>query len=59
MRGYAKNNPDGTVEILIQGPKQNVDQFIDWARIGPPTARVLAVKINQVEEEPQAGFRMV
>ena len=34
VRGYAKNNPYGTVEILIQGPKQNVDQFIDWARIG-------------------------
>ncbi|MBI4448615.1 acylphosphatase [Candidatus Woesearchaeota archaeon] len=42
LRGWAKNNADGSVEILIQGPKVMCDEFIDWCRVGPPGARVHA-----------------
>jgi acylphosphatase len=38
--GYAKNMPDNSVEILAQGEKHDIDQFIEWCREGPPVANV-------------------
>ncbi len=38
--GYVKNLPDGSVEAVLQGPSQAVDQMVAWCRQGPPAARV-------------------
>jgi len=52
--GYAKNLPDGSVEILAQGEKENLDQFIEWCREGPPVANVDRVEV--VWQEPGEKF---
>lgn len=59
VRGQVRNDDDGTVEVILQGPKTNVDNVIDWCRIGPPTARVQAVKIDRVELDPFDGFKIL
>jgi acylphosphatase len=38
--GYAKNLPDGSVEIWAQGSQANLDVFMKWVHKGPPLARV-------------------
>lgn len=43
--GYAKNLPSGDVEILAQGEKEKLDQFIEWCREGPPVANVDRVEV--------------
>ncbi|MGV8941593.1 MAG: acylphosphatase [Lysobacter sp.] len=40
LRGYAKNLPDGRVDILVLGEAPAIDQLADWLRRGPPQARV-------------------
>ncbi len=40
VSGWARNNPDGTVEALITGESGNVDQIINWCSKGPPDAIV-------------------
>jgi acylphosphatase len=43
LTGWVKNNLDGSVEALAEGPIAAVEQFIDWCRRGPPDAEVADV----------------
>ncbi|MPS25726.1 acylphosphatase [Pigmentiphaga sp.] len=38
--GWVRNNDDGSVEALVQGTPDQVDQMLEWMRQGPPQARV-------------------
>lgn len=50
VRGYARNQPDGSVEVLMAGDAAAVQALIDWLWTGPPLARVTAVIVTAVEE---------
>ena len=50
LRGWARNLPDGRVEVVAEGPDDDVRQMAQWCREGPPAARV-----SDVEEEPLGG----
>jgi len=43
ITGYAKNLPDGRVEVLACGTRENVEQLMEWLRKGPADARVTGV----------------
>ena len=45
VRGGVRNRRDGSVEAIVTGPTQALDQIIDWARKGPPSATVTAVDV--------------
>jgi acylphosphatase len=45
VSGWVMNRHDGAVEIVAEGPAEAVDRLIQWARHGPPGARVSGVKI--------------
>jgi acylphosphatase len=51
VRGWAKNLPDGGVEVLALGSPPAVEKLGDWLRQGPPRARVDAVEVS--EEVPE------
>ena len=40
LTGWVRNRSDGSVEALLQGSDDSVKRLIDWARRGPPAARV-------------------
>lgn len=40
LRGFARNLPDGRVEILAEGARPDVEALVAWSRRGPPLARV-------------------
>lgn len=44
LRGWVRNRRSGEVEALAQGPEDAVAALVDWARRGPPAARVEAVE---------------
>ena len=44
--GYVKNNPDGSVEAVLEGDKDSVEKVIAWCRTGPPKARVDKVNVT-------------
>jgi acylphosphatase len=57
LRGYARNQPDGSVEVLVGGAATAVRQLLDWLWIGPPLARVTAVTVNDADSrELPEGF---
>ena len=45
VRGGVRNRRDGSVEAIVAGPRNAVDQIIDWARKGPPSAAVTRVDV--------------
>lgn len=47
--GWVKNNPDGTVEAVLEGDRGDVDAVIEWCRTGPTGASVDGVKVSWEE----------
>ena len=46
LRGWVRNCPDGSVEVVAEGPRQNIDELIRWCHHGPPGAHVHNVRIQ-------------
>ena len=44
-RGYARNLPDGRVEVMVVAEPAVAQQLIDWLWIGPPSAHVTQVEV--------------
>jgi acylphosphatase len=57
ISGYARNLPDGTVEVLACGEEHAVLEFIQWLWLGPSAAKVSAVRVEAVEFESDAWPR--
>lgn len=49
LKGYSKNNPDGTVTIVVEGDKHKIDSFIGWCNQGPIAAHVDSVDVKWQE----------
>jgi len=45
VRGYARNLPDGRVEVLACGEDDAVRTFVSWLWIGSSAAMVSAVEV--------------
>jgi len=41
--GWVRNEPDGSVRAVAEGPTSALEDFIAWCRKGPPAARVDSV----------------
>ena len=56
VAGWVRNRPDGTVEALFEGPEAEVGRMVDWARQGPPYARVDRVDVLDEQPTGHTGF---
>jgi len=52
VRGWVRNNRDGTVEAALEGAPAAVERVVAWMRTGPPRAVVHDVKLL---DEPPKG----
>jgi acylphosphatase len=46
VTGWVRNRRDGSVEAMVAGPPDALDDLVDWARRGPPGAQVDSVDIE-------------
>ena len=46
LRGYVRNMPDGSVEIVAEGSKESIEELIKRVKIGPPAAVVERVTVE-------------
>ncbi len=56
VTGYARNLPDGRVEVLACGEEAAVKSLQDWLWEGPPGAQVTEVTCEAVSDEKHTGF---
>lgn len=49
VKGFAQNQPDGSVYIEAEGPAEKLKQFSDWCKQGPPRAQVTHVDVREGE----------
>jgi acylphosphatase len=59
LRGWAKNLPDGRVEVVAAGPMQAITELTSWLWQGPPAARVDCVHIEEWSLSVPAGFAVL
>jgi len=52
LRGTVANRPDGSVECVVEGPREDVERLMESLRQGPSSARVESV---DVLEQPARG----
>jgi len=55
LGGWVRNCRDGSVEVLVCGPHEEVAALIHWAGKGPAGARVDQVVVEEAEER-LSGF---
>lgn len=59
LAGHARNLDDGTVEVVVCGPRERLAQFIDYLHRGPSLAQVTAVEIDWDDRSAvQTPFRI-
>ena len=54
LTGWARNRPDGTVEVIAEGPRAALDDLLDYLRHGPSHASVDRVDVEW--REPTGRF---
>ncbi len=52
LRGWVRNDPDGSVRVFVQGPPSAVRSFLQWLEQGPSSARVDQVVRRLVQTDP-------
>ena len=56
VHGWAKNLPDGRVEVLMCGSEEAVFLLQQWLYQGPPLAKVSGVEVTEDEWQEFSGF---
>ena len=59
VHGYARNLPDGRVEVLAYGDDDAVDTFVKWLWVGSSASKVTSVEVSDAVADPlgtRAGF---
>jgi len=59
VKGYVKNNPDGTVEAVFEGDDDNINKIIELCKKGPERARVDKIDIKDIEINNYQDFRII
>lgn len=49
IKGYAKNLPDGTVEVVAEGHEEALSKLLEYIKRGPPLAEVEKVDYKFIE----------
>lgn len=55
LDGYARNLPDGCVEVVAQGDDAALDRLARWLRQGPPAAHVTGVRETTMAADTDIG----
>ena len=57
LRGWARNLPDGRVEVVVAGEPDRVAELCGWLWEGPSRARVSGVTVEEWNEPVAPGFQ--
>ena len=47
LNGWVKNTSDGEVEAVFEGEEEKINKILEWAKRGPPAAKVDGLDIER------------
>ena len=56
LTGWVRNTPEGTVEVVAEGPTAVIEGFLAWCHRGPTLAKVAKVMLRHREEISSPEF---
>jgi acylphosphatase len=56
VSGWARNMPDGSVEAVLEGEPEAVQQVVRFLQSGPPHAHVERIDVDEEDPEGLSGF---
>jgi len=56
LKGFARNEKDGSVYIEVEGEEEALKKFIDWCNIGPARASVERVTTENAPMKNYLNF---
>ena len=56
LTGWARNLPDGRVEVLACGVEENLQELFQWLHEGPELAKVTEVTYDEMPWEEHERF---
>ncbi|MCE7882263.1 MAG: acylphosphatase [Actinobacteria bacterium ATB1] len=59
VRGWVRNLPDGDVEVVLEGPRADVESVLEFCRVGPRHAVVTGVEVREEEPAGATGFEIL
>lgn len=59
LAGWVRNDDDGSVETVAEGPPAVLDAFVAWLHRGPRGAHVTRVEAAREAARGESGFRIV
>jgi len=59
LQGWVRNEPDGTVRVLVCGDTDVADQLCNWLAQGPKYAQVTGVNCEDRPYESLTDFQIV
>jgi len=51
IKGWIRNEPDGTVLMEVKGDIQALEEFIEWCHEGPERARVEKIEKEELTDQ--------
>ncbi|MGR6861314.1 acylphosphatase [Aliivibrio salmonicida] len=58
ITGYARNQKDGSVEVLACGEEKQIISLSEWLKSGPQLARVDSVEHIEIQWQELSDFKM-
>ena len=56
VAGWVRNEPDGSVGAVFEGPAHAVEALVAWCHEGPPLARVERVEVMETSPDGSTTF---
>jgi acylphosphatase len=58
LSGLARNEPDGSVYIEVEGRPEILEVFAAWCKMGPIRAQVVTFVIEEADPKGYVGFNI-
>jgi acylphosphatase len=59
VSGFARNLPDGRVEVALEGEPDAVERVLEWCRKGTAQSTVRSVEVSDEDPVGEDRFRIV
>lgn len=59
LKGWIANTEDGSVEAVVSGEEEKLQEFIQWSKQGPSRADVTEVIVTEKEYEEFEKFSVI